>query len=51
MDVPDIALDLFTRFVNGESFADIPLPPEGIKCSMLLYRSYLEYSFMYILQQ
>ena len=28
MDVPDVALDLFTRFINGVSFADIPLPPE-----------------------
>lgn len=28
MDLPQISLDLIDRFVNGRTFADIPLPSE-----------------------
>jgi hypothetical protein len=28
MDLPAIALDLIDRFINGRTFADVPLPSE-----------------------
>jgi hypothetical protein len=29
-DLPLIALDLIERFINGRSFADVPLPSEQV---------------------